>query len=85
VAKVEYQKSVDLLKSYESQYAAGGLAKTDLINARAAVESNAALVREYQSNLEVAELPGREEQIRAQIGVIAADKAALQQAAWKLQ
>jgi HlyD family secretion protein len=85
VAKVEYQKSVDLLKSYESQYAAGGLPQTDLINARAAVESNAALVREYQSNLEVAELPGREEQIRAQTGVIAADKAALQQAAWKLQ
>ena len=85
VAKVEYQKSLDLLKSYEAQYAAGGLPQTDLINARAAVQSNAALVREYQSNLEVAELPGRQGQIYAQTGVIAADKAVLQQAAWKLQ
>jgi HlyD family secretion protein len=85
VARVEYQKSVDLLKSYESQYAAGGLPQTDLINARAAVKSNAALVREYESNLAVAELPGREEQIKAQASVIAADNAALQQATWKLQ
>lgn len=84
-AKVAHQKSVDILKSDESQYAAGGLPLTDLIAARAAVESNAALVREYQSNLEVAALPGREAQLEAQAEVIAADRAALEQATWRLQ
>src|SRR5580765_2226187 len=35
----EKQKSVDLLESYEKQFAAGGLSETDLITARAAVAS----------------------------------------------
>ena len=84
-AETELQKSRDLLKSYEQQFAAGGISETDLITARAAVASNDAIVRQYQSNLEVAELPGREQQLRAQAGVIAADRAAVQQAEWKLQ
>jgi len=81
----EKQKSIDLLKSYESQYAAGGISLTDLITARAAVESNTAIVHQYESNIAVAELPGRSEQIKAQAKLIDADRAALQQAAWKLQ
>jgi len=84
-ANVEHQKSVDILKSYEQQYATGGLSLTDLISARAAVQSSAALVRQYQSDLEVAKLPGREAQIKAQAHVVATDRAALQQATWKLQ
>ena len=84
-AETELQKSRDLLKSYEQQFAAGGISETDLITARAAVASNDAIVRQYQSNLDVAELPGREQQLRAQAGVIAADRAAVQQAEWKLQ
>jgi HlyD family secretion protein len=84
-AKVEHQKAAEILKSDETQYAAGGLPLTDLITARAAVEANAALVRQYQSDLEVAELPGREAQVKAQTQVVAANRAALQQATWKLQ
>jgi len=84
-AKSELQKSRDLLKSYEQQFAAGGISETDLITERATVVSNDAIVRQYQSNLDVAELPGREQQLRAQAGVIAADRAAVQQAEWKLQ
>ncbi len=84
-AKIQYQKSVDLLRVSEAQYAAGGVPQTDVINARAALESNAALVRESQKNLEVAALPGRDAQIRAQAHVVAADRAALQQAEWRLQ
>ncbi len=84
-AKVEHQKAVDLLKSYESQYAAGGVPMTDLINARAAVEADAAVVRQYQSDLVVAALPGRDEQIKAQANQIGSDRAALAQATWKLQ
>jgi HlyD family secretion protein len=84
-AKSELQKSIDLLRSYEMQYAGGGIAETDLITARAAVTSNTAVVRQYESNIAVAELPGRSEQIRAQAQLVAADRAAIQQAAWKLQ
>ncbi len=84
-AKVEHQKAVDLLKSYESQYVAGGVPMTDLITARAAVDSDAAVVHQYQSDLAVAALPGRDEQIKAQANQVAADRAALAQATWKLQ
>jgi HlyD family secretion protein len=84
-AKVEYQKAVDLLKSYESQYASGGIPLTELITARAAVEADAAIVRQYQSDLVVAALPGREEQLKAQAGQVAADKAAIAEAGWRLQ
>lgn len=83
-AQSEKQKSIDLLKSYEQQYAAGGLSETDLITARAAVESNTAIVSQYQNNIAVADLPGRDQQLQAQAEVIAADRAALKQAEWKL-
>jgi HlyD family secretion protein len=84
-AKVEHQRSLDILKSDEAQYADGGIPQTDVINARAAVASSATLVRQYESDLEVAALPGRDDQIKAQAAAIAADQAALQQASWKLQ
>jgi HlyD family secretion protein len=84
-AKIEHQKAVYILKSEEQQYATGGLPLTDLISARASLESTSALVRQYQSNLEVAELPSRDAQIEAQADVVATDKAALRQATWKLQ
>jgi HlyD family secretion protein len=84
-ALAEKQKSVDILRSYEAQYTSGGVALTDLITARAAVETNSALVREVESNLIVAALPAREQQIRAQAEQVAADRAALDQATWKLE
>jgi HlyD family secretion protein len=84
-AMAEKQKSVDILKSYESQYAAGGISLTDLITARATVETDSAIVRQLQSEVVVAELPGREQQIKAQSQQVRADRAALEQAAWKLQ
>lgn len=84
-AKIEHQKAAEILKSDEAQYAAGGLPLTELIAARAAVEANAALVRRYQADLEVAGLPGRDAQLKAQTQIVAASRAALQQATWKLQ
>jgi HlyD family secretion protein len=84
-AKVELQKATAILKSDEEQHTAGGLPMNDLITARAAVDANSALVRRYQSDLEVAELAGREAQIKAQVQVVAASRAALQQSTWKLQ
>jgi HlyD family secretion protein len=83
-AEAERQKSIDLLRSYEKQYAAGGISETDLITARAVVDSNTAVVRQYQDNIAVAELPGRDQQLKSQVAIIAADRAALRQAEWKL-
>jgi len=83
-ALAEKKKSVDILRSFESQYAAGGVSLTDLISARAAVETNTALVRQIESELVVAALPARDEQLKAQAEQVAADRAALEQATWKL-
>ncbi len=84
-AMAEKKKSADILKSYESQYEAGGVSLTDLISARAAVETNTALVRQIESELVVAALPARDQQIKAQTEQVAADRAALEQTLWKLQ
>ena len=84
-ALAEKKKSADILKSYESQYAAGGVPLTDLISARAAVESDTAMVRQIESDLVVAALPARDQQIKAQTEQVAADRAAVEQANWKLQ
>ncbi len=84
-AQASKQKSIEILNSYQSQYAAGGLALTDLIEARAAVETNTGLVRQFESELAVAALPGRDQQLKAQEKQVAADRAALAQARWKLQ
>ena len=83
-ALAEKKKSSDILKIYEMQYAAGGVSLTDLISARAAVESDAAVVRQIQSDLVVAALPARDQQIEAQKEQVAADRAAVEQAIWKL-
>ncbi len=82
-ATAEKQKAVEILKSYESQYASGGIALTDLITARAAVQTDNAVVRQYESDLAVAALPGRDQQLRAEAEVVASDRAAIQQAEWK--
>lgn len=84
-AQSELQKSVALLASYEKQYAAGGISETDLITARSAVETVRALVQQFQSDLIVAALPAREQQIKAQAEQVVADRAALAQATWKRQ
>jgi HlyD family secretion protein len=82
-ATAEKQKAVEILKSYESQYASGGIALTDLVTARAAVQTNTAVVHQYESDLAVAALPGRDQQLRAQAEIVASDRAAVQQADWR--
>jgi len=68
----------------QEQYQAGGIPKSQLDDSRAAALSAAAHVRELQGQLEVARLPGREDQIRAQSAQVRAAQAALAQAQWKL-
>jgi HlyD family secretion protein len=68
----------------EAQYRAGGLSRAQLDASRALAESNTAHVQELEHQLEVAALPGREDQIKAQRAQVAAATAALAQARWKL-
>lgn len=69
----------------EAQYQVGGISQAQLDDTRAAASASAARVRELRSQLEVAALPGREEQIKAQSATAAAARATLDQAEWKLQ
>jgi HlyD family secretion protein len=68
----------------QEQYQAGGIPKSQLDDSRAAAASAAAHVRELEGQLEVARLPGRAEQIRAQVAQVRAAQAALAQAQWRL-
>ena len=72
-----------ILRSDEKQYAAGGIAQTELINAQEAADTGAARVRELQAELAVDALPAREDQIKAQQSQVAADRAALAEAQWR--
>jgi HlyD family secretion protein len=83
-AKADAMRAEAQLTRDEEQYQAGGIPKGQLDDSRAASLSAAAHVRELQGQLEVARLPGREDQIRAQEAQVRAAQAALAQAQWKL-
>lgn len=68
-----------------AQHRAGGIALAQLDEAQAEADANAARVRELKSQLEVAGLPARDQQIRAQAANVAAARAVLDQATWRLQ
>jgi HlyD family secretion protein len=68
----------------EEQYQVGGIPKSQLDDSHAAAVSAAAHVRELEGQLEVARLPGRDDQIKAQEAQVRAAQAALAQAQWKL-
>lgn len=72
------------LQRDEQQYKDGGVAKSQLDDSRSLAASTAAHVQELASQLEVARLPGRGDQIRAQTATAQAAQAALAQAQWKL-
>jgi len=83
-ALAEKNQADQILASDRAQYGAGGIPRTDLINAQEAADSSAAKVRELKAQLVVDALPAREQQIRAQQNEVAADRAALAQAEWRL-
>jgi HlyD family secretion protein len=67
-----------------AQFEAGGIAQAELEDSRADQAIKAARVRELSGQLEVARLPAREDQIRAQDAQVAAARAAQSEAAWRL-
>ena len=79
----EKKSAADLVRD-EAQYKAGGISNARLDETRARAESNAARMRELSSQLDVAGLSARDEQIKAQAANAAAARAALEQAEWRL-
>ena len=84
-AEAEAQRAAADRARDEAQFEAGGIAQAQLDRARAAADAAAARVRELAGQLEVAGLPAREDQIRAQTAQVAAARAALEQADWRLE
>ncbi|MGO8717715.1 MAG: HlyD family secretion protein [Acidobacteriaceae bacterium] len=83
-ALAEQQKSATQLTRDEAQYKDAGISQAALEASRALAKSDAAQVLMLRSELAVAMLPARNDQIRAQIAQVAAARAVLAQAAWKV-
>lgn len=83
-AETEEKQADQILASDQAQYHAGGIPKTELINAQGVADGSAAKVRELEASLAVDALPAREQQIKAQQNQVAADTSALANAKWKL-
>jgi HlyD family secretion protein len=83
-AEVQARKSASQRQRDEAQYRAGGISQEQLEATRAEEQADAAKVRELQHQIEVARLPGREEQLHAQTEQMEAARAVLAEANWKL-
>ena len=68
----------------EAQFRAGGIAQSQLDASRSTAQSNAQRVRELTNQLRIAQLPARNDQIRAQSAQVEAARAAVAQAQWRL-
>ncbi|AOK21071.1 secretion protein HlyD [Burkholderia cepacia] len=77
-------KAADQLARDERQYRAGGISAQQLDDSRTAARTSAAQVRELRSQVDVARLPGRAQQVAAQAAQVDAAQAAVAEAQWKL-
>jgi HlyD family secretion protein len=83
-AEAASRRSAAQLQRDTAQYRIGGIARAQLDDSREQAQSDTARVRELRAQLEVANLPGRDDQRRAQAAQVAAARAALAQAEWTL-
>jgi len=67
------------------QFKGGGVSREQLEASEAAARADAARVTELGNQLAVAQLPGREQQLKAQARQVEAAKAALAQADWRVE
>ena len=77
-------KSAQQRERDAAQYRAGGISREQLEATLAQATSDAAHVSELQSQLDVARLPGREQQLRVQENQVQAARAVLAQADWRV-
>ena len=83
-AKAEEQQAASDLKRDEAQFDAGGISRGQLEQSQARATIAAARVQELSGQLEVSRLPARNQQIQAQTAEVESLRAALRQAAWRL-
>ncbi len=83
-AKADAERAESERVRDEAQFVAGGISQAQLDRSRASAEISAARVSELEGQQSVAELPAREDQIRAQSAQVAAARAACEQAEWRL-
>jgi HlyD family secretion protein len=83
-AEAAARKSTSQRERDEIQYRAGGISQEQLQATHAQADADAAKVRELQHQVQVARLPGREQQLRAQNEQVEAARAAVSEANWKL-
>ena len=83
-AQAAARKSAQQRQRDQAQYRAGGISREQLEATLAQATSDAAHVSELQSQLDVARLPGRQQQLRAQSAQVRLAQAALDQANWRL-
>jgi len=83
-AEVDLERTTIQLARDEAQLRAGGIPQAQLDDARTAHAAAEARLAQLRSELAVGELPGRADQITAQVSQVAAARAALDQAAWRL-
>jgi HlyD family secretion protein len=83
-AEVDLARTATNLTRDEAQFKIGGIARAQLDDTRSAHAAAQARVAQLRSELKVTQLPSRTEQIAAQAAQVAAARAALEQATWKL-
>src|SRR5215472_9574490 len=83
-AQAAARKSAQQRERDEAQYRAGGISREQLEATLAQASSDAAHVNELESQLDVARLPGREQQLQAQNNQVLAARAVLAQADWRV-
>ncbi|HKD54483.1 MAG TPA: HlyD family efflux transporter periplasmic adaptor subunit [Steroidobacteraceae bacterium] len=83
-AQAAARKSAQQRERDEAQYRAGGISREQLEATLAQASSDAAHVNELASQLDVARLPGREQQLQAQNNQVLAARAVLAQADWRV-
>jgi HlyD family secretion protein len=83
-ARALADQSASALARDTAQFDAGGISRGDLETTRARHDVNLARVRELTGQLEVSRLAARPDQIQAQSAEVAANRAALDRASWRL-
>lgn len=83
-SEIAARKSRSQRERDEAQYRAGGISREQLEATRAQADADAAKVLELEHQVQVARLPGREGQLRAQAEQVQAAAAAAAEATWKL-
>ncbi|MGV2293549.1 HlyD family efflux transporter periplasmic adaptor subunit [Trinickia sp. YCB016] len=83
-AVAQANHAAEQLKRDEAQFHMGGISQQQLDDSRMNAQTTAAQMREMQNQVDVANLPGRGQQIDAQAAQVKAAQAEVAQAQWKL-